>query len=88
MNEFHKRLLSPEAICLQRYSPKDVLCVASNKSNINIQKYDLIENKWNEFKSISLDAPRKDFGSIVLNGQFYVIGGLGPNETATNKVSV
>lgn len=90
MNEFHKRLLrDPEAICLQRYVPKDVFRATSNTSKdvINIQKYDFIENKWNEFRSISLDATHERFGSILLNGQFYVIGGHGPNDTTIKNVS-
>lgn len=66
-----------------------VYCSSLNATDneIEIRKYDFAENKWNEFKSISLGAARRSFGSIFVNGELFVMGGYVIN-TISSNVSV
>lgn len=78
LNKCDKRLLTLRVISLNRYTPKDVYCSSLNTTadGIKIHKYDFAANDWNEFKRISFCSQRQNFGSIVVNGELFVLGGL------------
>lgn len=80
MNEYRKRLLNHKAIVLHRYAHEEIYCSFFNSSMncIDIKKYDFAENNWNEYKNVPWGA-RYNFGSIVLNGKLFVMGGCGSN---------
>lgn len=96
MNEYRMRLLNNKAIVLHRYAPQEIYCSFSNSSHngILIKKYDSAENEWNQYKSISFGATsqfnttRYSFGSIVMNGELFVMGGWNGSTTYFNYVSV
>lgn len=90
MNEYRKRLLNNKAIVLHRYAPKEIYCSFLNSSSngIVIKKYDFAKNNWNEYKKVPFGATRYCFGSIVLNGELFVMGGYNQSSIYLNIVSV
>lgn len=87
MNELCNRLLYPKWLCLHR---KKVYCSFMNysKIEINIQIYDFDENNWDGSKKILIGARKQDFGSILLNREFFVIGGVKADYTCLSSVSL
>lgn len=77
-SEYRRRLLKPEMICLHRYTPMDIYGSFGHTSSegINICKYDFAKNDWNEIKSISFGTKREGFGSIFVNGELFIMGGI------------
>lgn len=68
MDEYYKRLLNPLATCLHRYIPQAIYCSFRSTSinGIDIKKYDLAENRWNDFKEITFDVAKNGFGSVLV----------------------
>lgn len=92
MNEYRTRLLNinNKAIVSHRYAPEDIFCSFNNcsRNGIHIKKYDFTENNWNKFKNVSFGAIRYYFGSIVMNGELFVMGGSNGSSSYFNIVSV
>lgn len=78
-NEKHKRCSLPCAVFLYRYTAKEIYCLSLSKKELVIEIYKSdsadIESYWNEFVAIPLDS-RRYFGTIVVNNELFVIGGL------------
>lgn len=86
LNEFGKRLLDPKTICLHRYAPMAVYyAFQKSSSEMNIQKYDSYNNKWSDYKTVSLGSLRSNVGLIFVNKKLFVIGGL---IASTNQYSI
>lgn len=82
MKEYYRRLLNPMETCSHRYVPKAIYCSlhTSSHDGIDIKKYDLDENNWNNFKTMTFVAMKYSFGSVLVNGELLLLGGYHDHE--------
>lgn len=82
LNEYRQRLRNNRnEKALSRYpaSWKDcylVSCDLSGGKIVNIDKYNALLDRWEQFRQIRLSAERKHFEVVTVRNKSYIIGGM------------
>lgn len=93
-NEYRNRALEQKQMRCNRdktFGNRDIYCCYAEHSHsntvINVKKYEILLNKWEYYRTFSMQSVRKKLDILVDGDKIYVFGGF-ENETILRSVRI